>query len=229
MTSNLRQSPMRIFSILLLLLLASLACNLPGVLGDPNTPTPQTSLSEQEAPTESLEAGSPTEAPAATSGQEDPSVDAPATSELSEQSGLILAADAPAVPDCAAFDVNAFNAIVGGTFSFVIQDQLNNCHFESDNGFRLLIGGGEPTSSQDMQTLFEAAFGALPDTTWEDRGGYVLGLAYSSVSVTAQGVSASGHSIVIAVASEPAPDPEAQREIFEALALEAAGQLNAQW
>jgi hypothetical protein len=141
----------------------------------------------------------------------------------------ISAAENPAVPDCNAFDIAAFNSIIEGTYTFVIQDQLNNCHFESDNGFRLIIGGGKPTSSDEMSDLFDSSFGPLPDSTWESIDDYYLGLAYSSTSVSAQGTSASGHSMMIAATSQPDADNQALKMIFEALAREAAWQLNAQW
>ena len=220
----------RVLSILLILVITSLACNLPIFTSEPASPP------AAEAPLPALEAtpridpdrSSDTQDDAAIT-VEEPAEEAPAPADGSETSGPIPAADNPAIPDCNAFDLNAFNTIIEGAFSFVIQDQLNNCHFESDNGFRLMIGGGKPSSSEEIHALFEGSFGALPDSTWEAIDDYFLGLAYSSASVTAQGVSASGHSMVIVAASQPGSDPEALKMIFEKLAREAAQQLNMQF
>ena len=150
--------------------------------------------------------------------------------ESSVPTGTVIpAADKLAVPDCNAFDRTQFDSIVGGTFEFITQDQLNNCHFESDNGFRMLIGGGKPSSSTEIESVFNSTFGALPDSTWEAVDNYYLGLAFSSVSVTVQGVSSSGHTIVVAAASEPVDNSDALQQTFNLLGRNAAHQLNAQW
>ncbi len=233
----------RDFSILLvmmsLLFLASLACNLPifssGQESPPQAeelppqadpdPTPTSDVASQRATAAAKDEASEVEEPA----DADPADSEPAPADVENSGEPIPAADNPATPDCNALDINAFNAIVDGTFTFVMQDQLNNCHFESDNEFRLLIGGGKPSSSAEMYDLFNSSFGSLPDSTWENIDDYYLGLAYSSASVTAQGASASGHSMVIVAASQPGADPDALKQIFEALGREAARQLNAQF
>jgi len=200
--------------------ITSLACNLPIFTSEPAAPP------AAEAPLPTLEATPRIESdrPSDALEGESPADEAPAPAD-----GPIPPADNPAIPDCNTFDLNAFNTIIDGDFSFVMQDQLNNCHFESDNGFRLMIGGGKPSSSEEIHDLFDSSFGALPDSTWEAIDDYYLGLAYSSASVTAQGVSASGHSMVIVAASQPGSDPEALKLIFENLAREAAQQLNTQF
>ena len=223
--------PMIMLSISLMIL-ASLACNLPIFSGAQEAapqaeeiplqsdPTPTTEVASQRA-TASAEDGEPNDT--------EPADADPAPSDAVDSGKPIPAADNPLIPDCNAFDINAFNAIIDGVLNFVMQDQLNNCHFESDNGFRLLIGGGKPSSSDEMYDLFNTSFGSLPDATWEFVNGYYLGLAYSSASVTVQGASASGHSMVIVAASQPGSDPEALKQIFEALGREAAQQLNSQF
>ncbi len=223
--------------IISLMIFASLACNLPIFSGGqdapsqaeeippPADPTPTTDVASQRATASAEDEGSEAEEPADT----EPADAEPAPADTADSGEPIPAAENPAIPDCNAFDVNAFNAIVDGTFSFVIQDQLNNCHYESDNGFRLLIGGGKPSSSDEMYDLFNTSFGSLPDSTWEFVNGYYLGLAYSSASVTVQGTSASGHSMAIVAASQPGSDPDALKQLFEALGREAARQLNLQW
>ncbi|MDP1715132.1 MAG: hypothetical protein Q8L41_10360 [Anaerolineales bacterium] len=193
-----------ILGFMVVLVITSLACNQTFFAAEQATPPPTEAV---------LPLPSPDKAP----------VDVP------EISGAIPPAGIPAIPDCNAFDINAFNAIINGAFSFVTQDQLNNCHFESDNGFRLLIGGGKPSGSDEMHDQFNSSFGALPDSTWEAIADYYLGLAYSTVSITAQGTSASGHSMVIVAASQSGSDPDALKQIFEELAREAAHQLNMQF
>jgi len=153
----------------------------------------------------------------------------PAPADQPETLEPIPAAEALAIPDCNAFDISAFNAIIDGTFSFITQDQLNNCHFESDNDFRLLIGGGKPSSSEEMQTQFNSTFGAIPGSSWEAIDDFYLGMSFSSASVSAQGVSASGHSIVVVAAAQPGSDPDVLKQIFTELARESARQLNHQW
>ena len=185
---------------------AALACTLP------NTISPQVEVTER--PVENVPQESTTQ------GESDDSVSGAAD---------IQSADGPAIPDCEAFDLNPFNGIIAGSFSFVTQDQLNNCHFESDNSFRLLIGGGKPTSLEAMQTLFEGAFGAIPGSSWEAIEDFYLGMSFSSVSVSAQGISASGHTIIIVVTTEPGPDADVLKKIFADLARESARQLNQQW
>ncbi len=211
-----RKSHLRLVNILFMIVIASLACNLPFNATETEAPPPQ------PAPTMTprIDSGRPTDAPAE---------EQPAPADVPETGAPIPPADNPAIPDCNAFDLNAFNAIIDGTFNFVRQDQLNNCHFESDNDFRLMIGGGKPSSSEEIRELFETSFGTTPDSTWEAIDDYYLGLAYSSVSVTAQGVSASGHSMVIVAASQPGSDPDALKQIFEKLARKAAQQLNMQF
>jgi len=88
-----------------------------------------------------------------------------------------------------------------------------------------VIGGGKPTSLTEMQTQFNNTFGALPDSSWEAIDNFYLGLAFSSVTVTAQGVSGSGHSLVVLAASQAA---DIQSTLGD-LAREAARQLNQQW
>ncbi|MBC8509466.1 MAG: hypothetical protein ISR58_20680 [Anaerolineales bacterium] len=219
-----------------MLILASLACNLPIFPGSQDAPpeiddtppqadsTPTTDVASQRATAAATDEG--TEAEPA---EAEPADSESAPPDIPDSGEPILAAEKPAIPDCNAFDINAFNGIIDGTFSFVMQDQLNNCHFESDNGFRLLIGGGKPSSSDEMYDLFNTSFGSLPESTWEYIDGYYLGLAYSSASVTVQGASTSGHSMVIVAASQPGSDPDALKQIFEALGREAAQQLNTQF
>jgi hypothetical protein len=201
---------------------ASLACNLPSLFAEsgdvaqvedlPQEPTPKPSADNQdESSSPALPESEPT----------DVSIE---DTQIEIQPGV-----EPAIPNCNVLDSNAFNSIVDGDFNFITQDQLNNCHFESNNGFRLMIGGGKPTSIDEMKQFFEASFGALPDSTWEAKDGHYLGLAYSSVSVTAQGISSSGHSMVIVIGSQPWSDTDALKAIFTKLAEEAARQLNAQF
>lgn len=193
-----------ILGFMIVLVITNLACNQAFFATEQETPRPTEGV---------LPLPSPDKAPA----------------DVPEMSGAIPPAEVPAIPDCNAFDINAFNAIINGTFNFVTQDQLNNCHFESDNGFRLLIGGGKPSGSDEMHDQFNSSFGALPDSTWETIDDYYLGLAYSTVSITAQGTSASGHSMVIVAASQSASDSDVLKQIFEKLAREAARQLNMQF
>lgn len=215
------------------LLSAAIACNLPfgqstqepspvtvAQSNEPE-PTPTTVIQNQRQTAQADSQGTTED-----NKSEDPP-DAPDTA--SEPNITIQPGEAPAIPDCSAFDVNVFNDIIGGTFSFVTQDQLNNCHYESDNDFRLLIGGGKPVTVAEIEELFDSSFGQLPDSIWSVYEDFYLGLAYSSVSVTAQGVSTSGHSIVIVAASQPSTDPAALQAIFRNLAQEAASQLNAQF
>jgi len=54
-------------------------------------------------------------------------------------------------------------------------------------------------------------------------------MSFSSASVSAQGVSASGHSIVVVAAAQPGSDPDVLKQIFTELARESARQLNHQW
>ena len=216
-----------------LLVFSALACNLPSL-------SPGSSPAEENLPVELPPADEPDDvasqretaqadvpqAEADTGGEPEPA--APAESDPPSGSPIEPGKE-PAVPDCNLFDRTVFDGIVDGSFAFVTQDQLNNCHFESDNEYRLMIGGGKPTSSAEMETQFNTTFGALPDSSWEMIENFYLGLSYSSVSVTAQGVSSSGHSLVIVAAHEPDADPAGLQETLGQLAREAARQLNAQW
>ena len=210
----------------LVLILVTTACNLPALLsGSDDTPIGDTT---QLRPTAMSTPRIQNTSPADSDSESEPT-SAP-TSEAIEDIKLdISPAASPAIPDCNALDINIYNAIIEGTFTFITQDQLNNCHYESDNGFRLMIGGGKPTTVDEIQQLFDSSFGALPDSTWGVIDNFYLGLAYSSVSVTAQGVSSSGHSIVIVVASQPGSDPATLKTIFTNLAQESAKQLNMQF
>ncbi len=216
---------LRLMLPIALLALTALACNLLGI------------INEASPPAEAISPPQPTAAPPVQDQLPTPTAtsDMPPTTNPGEAEappkppGNILAAGQPAVPDCNAFDIQAFNDNIDGEFTFITQDQLNNCHFESNNGFRLLIGGGKPISSDEMQQLFDSSFGALPNSTWEVVDNFFLGLAFSSVSVTAQGVSASGHSLAIVAASQSGSDPETLKTTLEQLARVAAQQLNAQW
>jgi len=222
-----------LLGLMALLFASALACNLPINLS-PNEISPVEDIQPPDLePTETTviqvqretaQAGSSEPTEDTDSGSTPDSPDIAPAPDLTIQPG-----EAPAIPDCNVFDINAFNTIIDGVFTFVTQDQLNNCHYESDNGFRMLIGGGKPVAVSEIENLFDTSFGHLPDSTWEIYDGFYLGLAYSSVSVTAQGVSNSGHSIVIVVGSQPAADPDALQLIFKNLAQEAASQLNSQW
>ncbi len=223
-----------LLAIISLLLIASLACNVPifssseetppQIDADSSQPTalPTPRVETERSTEDSQDSASSSEEAAAPSDADEPEI-APVDIDP------IPAAAEHAIPDCNAFDVNALNAIVEGTLSFIAQDQLNNCHFESDTSFRILIGGGKPTSSEEMQTQFNGTFGAIPGSTWEVVENFFLGLSFSSASVSAQGVSASGHSIVIAAAAQPGTDPEILKGIFAELARESARQLSQQW
>ncbi len=214
-----------------MMFLSALACNLPFPASD-SLPVADAQPAESEpVATQDIQnqrATAQAAAPEVAATQEEDADTAPDDTEPAD-GGPILPGDTAAIPDCNAFDVNAFDTIIEGSFAFVMQDQLNNCHYESDNGYRLLIGGGKPSSDAEMEAAFNTAFGALPDSTWEAIDDYYLGLAFSSVSVTAQGVSSSGHTMVIVAASQPGLDPDVLQQIFENLARESARQLNAQW
>lgn len=208
----------------------SLACNLPLLLQNTDEISPA-QVEEITATETALEHTSPLgtpriQTPVPTDAPNDAE---PSPDDVPEIPNDIPPADAPAVPDCNAFDLNALNVIISGDFSFIKQDQLNNCHFESDNGYRLLIGGGKPTSVEEIKDLFDSSFGALPDATWQAIDDYYLGLAFSTISVTAQGVSASGHSMVIVAASDPSSMPADLQQILEDLGRESARQLNTQF
>ncbi len=220
--------------IVSLLLIASLACNVPIFSSSEETP-PQIDMDSTQPtalPTPRVDTERSTEdsQDAASSDEEAP---APSNADEPEVAPVdiepIPAAAEQAIPDCNAFDLNEWDTIIEGTFSFIAQDQLNNCHFESDNSFRILIGGGKPTSSEEMQAQFNGTFGAVPGSTWEVVENFLLGMSFSSASVSAQGVSASGHSIVIAAAAQPGADPEILKGIFAELSRESARQLNQQW
>lgn len=203
--------------IVCMFIITSLACNLSVFSAKQDAPSRGENSRLTDAPAEEVPIN------------EKPTEKEPAPPNSTGASEPISAAENPSVPDCNAFDIAAFNSIIEGTFTFVIQDQLNNCHFESDNSFRLLIGGGKSTSSDEMSDLFDSSFGLLPDSTWESIDDYYLGLAYSLTSISAQGTSASGHSMMIGATSQPNADNQALKMIFEALAREAAWQLNSQW
>jgi len=215
------------------LVIAGLACNVP-IFSSAQESTPQiesTSSQPTSLPTPRVETDRSSETPAdvAPSNEDAANADSGEPAPVPADSEPIPAAAAPAIPDCNAFDINAFNAIVEGTFSFVMQDQLNNCHFESDNNYRLLVGGGLPISSEEMQGQFNSTFGAVPGSSYEAVDDFYLGMSFSSASVSAQGVSNSGHSIVIVGAAQPGADPDELKQIFTELARESAGQLNQQW
>lgn len=226
-----------LLAIISMLLIASLACNVPIFSSEgesppqPDSAPPQpTSLPTPRVDTERSTDGTGEDVSSSGETSEDAPpepTDAPVVEPVEIEP--IQAAQEPAVPDCNAFDVVTFNAIVEGTFNFITQDQLNNCHFESDNNFRLLVGGGKPLSSEEMHSQFNATFGAIPGSSWEVVENFYLGMSFSSASVSAQGVSASGHSIVIVAAAQPGADPEVLKGIFTELARESAIQLNQQW
>ena len=199
--------------VITLLLTLSLACNLnnlPSATGEedipPATPAPI------EAPAE--------EEPA-------PVSDAPAPMDAD---AAIPAADSPITMDCSLFDLTSFNTIVDAEFTLVTQDQMGSCNYNAGGNYRLLIGGGQPTMSEDAQAMFETTFGIVPGATWQvyDEG-FQLGLAASSISVTGQGVSASGHAIMIVGAGMPSSDLDALQETLSKLVVEATHQLNRQW
>ena len=240
MSPNIRTSKLSLSAVLIvgMLVFSALACNLPSLSpgsspaeesppeeappAAPNDTASQRETAQAAAPQTEADTGDAPEPAAPAEPAAPPEPDPPSGSPIEP-------GKEPAVPDCNAFDRTAFDSIVGGSFAFVTQDQLNNCHFESDNDYRLMIGGGKPTSSAEMETQFNTTFGALPDSSWEVIENFYLGLSFSSVSVTAQGVSASGHSVVIVAASQPEADSGGQQETYGQLAREAARQLNAQW
>ncbi len=142
----------------------------------------------------------------------------------------IPAASAPAAMDCSLFDVTQFNAIVGTEFTLVTQDQLGSCNYDANGIYRLLIGGGQPVTSEKAQGMFEMTLGSLPGAEWKSYDdGFQLGTAASSVSVTGQGISASGNAILIVAAGDPSSDLDALQETLTTLVQEAARQLNGQW
>jgi hypothetical protein len=219
-------SPRKIFTrkiiFICILISATLACNLPFSFTETGDVTPIEDIPQEPTPKDS--AGNQDDSSSAASPEPEPTEASMEDVQIDIQPGAKLA-----IPDCNIFDIGAFNSIVDGEFSFITQDQLNNCHFESNNDFRLLIGGGKPISVDEMKQLFDASFGTLPDSTWEVKDDHYLGLAYSTVSITAQGISSSGHSMVIVIASQPWSDTDALKAIFATLAEEAAQQLNAQF
>lgn len=215
-----------LISILIMLVIASMGCNLPIFTSEPETPLPTEAADQQPA----LAATPRIDTERATAPADESPVDTESAPEdVPEISGEIPPAGNPAIPDCNAFDIDTFNAIIDGTFNFNMQDQLNNCQYESDNGFRLMIGGGKPSSSEEVQTQFNSTIGAIPGSSWEVIDDFYLGMSFSSVSVTAQGVSASGHTIVIVAAAQPGSTPDDLKQIFAELARESAQQLNQQW
>ncbi|MBT7191261.1 MAG: hypothetical protein HN916_13835 [Anaerolineae bacterium] len=193
----------KIIYVIVLLLILSLACSLG------STPS-------VEAP--------PTEMP----GVESSAAESEATSPESDPSGAnpdISAAGAPAMPDCNLLDVAALNAISSEDFAFKTQDQLGNCYYQSQN-YMLTIGGGQTTDAASANENFIKVFGKLPGATWESYPeGFQLGTASASTGITAQGVSASGHALVIMVVGHP----DGPKEAVIQLAVESARQLNAQW
>lgn len=199
--------------VITLLLTLSLACNLitlPSATGEedipPATPAPI------EAPAD--------EEPA-------PVSDAPAPADAD---AAIPAGDSPTIMDCSLFDLAQFNTIGGAEFTLVTQDQMGSCNYEAGGNYRLLIGGGQPTTSADAQAMFEATFGIVPGAAWQTYDeGFQLGLAASSISVTGQGVSASGHAIMIVAAGMPSSDLDTLQETLTNLVVEATHQLNRQW
>ena len=201
------------FLVITPLLTLSLACNLitlPSVMGEEGVP-PATPL-PVEAP--------PDEEPA-------PVSDAPAPADADV---AIPAADSPAIMDCSLFDLAQFNTIVGAEFILIIQDQLGSCNYDAGGNYRLLIGGGQPTTSEDAQAIFETTFGIVPGAAWQVyEEGFQLGLAASSITVTGQGVSASGHATMIVAAGMPSSDLDALQGTLIKLVVEATDQLNRQW
>ena len=214
----------QIIASIAVLAISALACSLV------TTQSPEVG----SAPTSAVAESTPEAAIAATRATAAASESAPPTEgeappESPPATGDIQPAAAPAIPDCNALDITAFNAIVNDTFNFVIQDQLNNCHFATDSGYNLMLGGGKPASLGEVKDLFDSTFGALPNSTWEAIDNFYLGMAFSSVTVTAQGISASGHTLMIVAAGQPDGDPAALQTLFTDLAKEAARQLNQQF
>lgn len=134
----------------------------------------------------------------------------------------IQPAAAAAILNCNALDVTRFSAIVNDTFIFVTQDQLNNCIYTTSAGYNLIIGGGKPASLDEVKSQFDTVFGALPDSTWEAIDNYYLGMAFSSVTVTAQGISAGRHTMVIVAGGNPDTDLATLQPILAELAREVA-------
>ena len=201
------------FLVITLLLTLSLACSLvtlPSVTGEEDIP-----------PATPLPVGPPTD--------EEPAPVSDATAP-SDADVAIPAADSPAIMDCSLFDLAQFNTIVGADFTLVTQDQLGSCNYDAGGNYRLLIGGGQPTTSADAQAMFEATFGIVPGASWQAYDeGFQLGLAASSISVTGQGVSASGHATMIVAAGMPSSDLDALQGTLTKLVVEATDQLNQQW
>ena len=200
----------KIHFLMLMLLSFSLACSL--------VSTPATTRDEAPA--------APVEMPV----DEPPAVEAEAAPPASETDSIIPAAGAPVTANCDLFDIAQFNAIAGKDFALVSQDQLGSCHYEADGVYRIMIGGGQISDSASAQAAFESTMGSVPGATWKSYAdGFQLGMASSSVSVTGQGVSASGHAMAIVAAGMPSGDLSALDEILTRLAEEAARQLNGQW
>ncbi len=202
-----------------LLVFATLACSLVSAGVQP-APESIPTATEQSA-TEAEPATGSEAAPPATE-EESPAANPPSGADIQPAASV-------AIPNCAAFDISAFDTLVNGSFSFVIQDQLNNCHYTSANGYNLMIGGGKPASLDEVRGQFDNTFGGVPGSSWEAIDNYYLGMAFSSVTVTAQGISSSGHTMVIVVAGETDVDPTALQVIFANVAREAARQLNQQF
>lgn len=147
-----------------------------------------------------------------------------------DSSSPIPAADSVATIDCNLFDLAQFNAIVGADFTLVTQDQLGSCNYDANSIYRLLIGGGQPATSESSQSIFEMSFGKVPGAEWQAYAeGFQLGTAASSISVTGQGVSANGHAMIIVAIGDPSSDLAALQETLTILVKEAARQLNGQW
>ncbi|MBC8331340.1 MAG: hypothetical protein H8E28_05100 [Anaerolineae bacterium] len=214
----------RFITIMAMLAIGALACS----LITPQSPDIESAPTSAVAESTPEAAIAPTRATAAAS-ESAPPAEGEAPPEAPASTGDIQPAAAPAIPDCNALDIAAFNAIVNDTFNFVIQDQLNNCHYATNSGYNLMLGGGKPASLGEIKDLFDSTFGALPNSTWEAIDDFYLGMAFSSVTVTAQGISASGHTLMIVAAGEPDGDPAALQTLFTDLAKEAARQLNQQF
>jgi hypothetical protein len=209
---------MRHASVLVVVLIVSVfvvACNSLGA-------------TEQTTPAPALPEGLPAASPAPTvTPQADAANDSGTPDGAASSPGVIEPASQPAVPDCNAINLESLNAIIGGSFHFVMQDEIGNCHFESDNNYQIMLGGGRPTSADEAKNIFESSFGTLPNATWAAVDNFYLGIAPSNISVTAQGVTASGHSIVIlAMIKDATANASA---LLSDLATEAARQLNDQF
>ena len=191
---------------IVILLILSLACS---IFSSPNIST-----NESEEPANNLPAESSKDATPAL----EPDADIP-----------IQEANTASTLDCNLFDVAKFNAITGDEFKLAGAKE-DSCGFLSPEGKILTIGGGEPADVEKAKTLFEMSFGAVPDAKWQvyDEG-FQLGIAPGGMSVTGQGVSASGNAILIIGVGKPTDDLDVLHDTLRKLVEEAARQLNEQW